>query len=836
MNHKLTIAAAVAVILASTAEFALIHGAAWFFESAGAVIIVALAGTLTRASQVPAAIGATLLAVAATVPLLAAQSVYLKVAAGVIIICCAASASGLRPLRAVAGLATYLSALLLYLNAIQAGGQSIGVVIPTGRSLHHLASLVSYGTTLTKASPPVPGQFHSIQLLAAGSIGLAAIVVDYLAVRLHKPAIAGLPLLVVFMAPIATTAKIGGLGEAAVFLLAAIGYLALLSADGRNRLRGWGRVVTVWHSAGEDERLGGADMSVLSAAGRRIGFAAVCAAIVVPLLLPTLNLHRIFSGGSGDGTVAPVGLPDPVDQLHGLLTASGTKSVLTYRSNAGDNGNYLQVYVLNYDKALSQWDLTYPNKSTTVTAAPLLSAPGLSDASQSVVTTHITLGHVVAGYSSPLFFLPAPYWPMQLSIGGKWREADGSLMLFSDSADHFGQRYSVINGELDPTPAQLTVPQVIPASIKSQYLGFSSAVTGQLAQIADNVTKGKVTAYAKAVALERWFHSGLFTYDLASTDIPNTPQGLLAFLKTNRHGYCQQFAFAMAVLARLVGIPSRVAIGYTAGTRQRTGSWLVTSADAHAWPELYFSGVGWLRFEPTPGGTGGQDTAVQPAYVTNARASNEGPSTTRPNSTGPSSGPSSRASAPNQARHFVVPEGGGAGGSAPTSSASPAVPLGEAVGALLVLAAILPVTIRAVTRRRRWRAARTDAGLAEAAWREFCADLEDYGRSCRPSESPRTVARRITAEAGLDEPAREAVSRIATVVERARYARLPDPAGRIRSDVTTVRRGLARSSLRITRWRARLLPASTLRPFSESVRNGLGAITGWTAAPRESRA
>ena len=140
------------------------------------------------------------------------------------------------------------------------------------------------------------------------------IVVDFLAVRLHRPAIAGLPLLVVYMAPIATTAKVAGLGGAIAFLLAAAGYLALLSSDGRCRLRGWGRVVTVWHYSGEDERLGGADMGTLAATGRRIGLAAVCAALVAPLLLPGLTIHQIFGGhgsGGGDGHHVASDCPNP---------------------------------------------------------------------------------------------------------------------------------------------------------------------------------------------------------------------------------------------------------------------------------------------------------------------------------------------------------------------------------------------------------------------------------------------------------------------------------------------------------------------------------------------
>ena len=837
MNHRLTTAAAVAVVLASVSEFALIHGAAWLVEAAGAALVAAVAGTLTRLSPVPAAVAATLLAGAASAPLLAAQSPYWKAAAGVVIIVCAASASGLRPLRAIACPVTYLAALLLYVNALLAGSHSIIGLIPTGSSLHHLVALANSGLVVARNPPPVDGSSHGIQLLAAGSIGLAAIVVDFIAVRLRKPAIAGLPLLVIYLAPIATAAHVGGLGGAATFLLAATGYLALLSSDGRSRLRSWGRVVTVWHAAGEDERLGGADIGALTATGRRIGLAAVCAALVVPLLLPTLSPHKLFGGGNGSGPGGAVTLPDPVDQLHGLLTKSSNQPVFTYRTNGPPQ--YFQIFVLNYNGGLGDWTIIQPKRSTTITAKgsqpiTLQAPPGLTgETPETLVTTHVTLGDVTAGYTGQAFFLPAPYWPVKLQISGTWHEADGTLMLYSDQANHAGQSYAVTDGDIDPTPQELSLPQTIPASIKKAYLGFRSSRTGRLKAIAQSVTEGKTTAFAKAVALEAWFHSGLFSYNVNSTGIPDTAQGLVSFLTTNRQGYCQQFAFAMAVLARLLGIPSRVVIGFTAGQEHGHGTWVVTGGDAHAWPELYFSGAGWVRFEPTPGGQGGQATAFQPSWVTTASRVVSHPSGGTSPGASVSPAPSVGASQPGIERRLQQLDDG----SKPGTTASPrrggAAPIGLAVLALLVLAAATPGTLRLITRRRHWRAAGDDASLARAAWQELCADLEDYGLACGVSESPRMVARRVSSMVNLDEPARLAIGRIATVVERARYAPRPEAAGAIRADVTAVRRSLARGSSRLIRWRARLAPASTLRPLSEALRQGLGLLTGWAPTARE---
>ncbi len=833
MNYRLTIAACIAVILASVSEFSLISGAAWYVQGIVAVIVVGLAGTATRLSPVPAAATATVLAALVSAPMLMAHSPYWKVAGGGLIVLCAASASGLRPLRAAASLTTYLAALLLLLNVLHAASRSVLAIVPTPASLHHLATLVSDGASSANLSPPVAGR-PGVLLLAAASIGLAAITVDVIAVRLHRPAIAGLPLLVVYMAPIATTANIKGLAGAIAFALAAIGYLALLSSDGRNRLRGWGRIVTVWHYAGEEERLAGADMGALAATGRRIGMAAVCAAVIAPLLFPGLSIRHVFGGhgGGGGSGHAAVGLPDPVAQLHGLLSKASPRRVLTYRTSGDSAQNYLQVYVLNYDPGASDWGLIHPSGGSQVTVKPLQPAPGLA-AGTPVTTIRTTVTIPKAdGFSWPIYFLPVPYWPRRIHVKGSWREAPGTSMIYSASGSQAGLHYTVVSGDVEPTADELDKTPRIPAAIARTYLGFNSSVTPQLTAIARRITKGKATPFAQAVALEKWFLSSRFSYSLQSS-LPNTPAGLLAFLTSSRSGYCQQYAFAMAVLARLLGIPSRVAIGYTAGQQRADGTWVVTTADAHAWPELYFAGVGWLRFEPTPGGAGGQDTAVEPAYVSAATA--PGSAGITPPSTNPGSSSSSGSKSPGNIRaHVRTPSSGGpppVGVRPVTGSDAWAWYL---VAGLALALAVAPGIARLIARRRAWRGARGDAQLASAAWRDLSAALEDYGQRCRASESPRTVARRVRAISGLDPAAGQAVDRIATIVERARYAPVPASAGSARADVSLVRRALARCAPPAVRWRAVLLPPSIVRPLRSAFRQGAGLLTGWSPAAGES--
>jgi len=393
----------------------------------------------------------------------------------------------------------------------------------------------------------------------------------------------------------------------------------------------------------------------------------------------------------------------------------------------------------------------------------------------------------------------------------------------------------VISGQVEPTSADLTAAQHVPSAIKHAYLGYlgsKSPVGRRLRRIAAQVTASQHTKFGKAVALERWFLSSRFGYSLQSS-LPDTPQGLLAFLTKHRRGYCQQFAFAMAVLARMIGIPSRVAIGYTAGRQQQNGSWLVTTADAHAWPELYFTGIGWLRFEPTPGGSGGQDTAVEPAYVSAAAA----PGGTTKNNSGP--GGTSISPGPHQTPtlggHVRVPTRGGVLPPPGTRPGGSAASVGWIILAVVLTGAAAPGAARVIMRRRRWAAAGGDSALAGVAWQELCADLEDYGMPCRVSESPRAVARRIRAISGIDDQARQAAARVTTLVECARYAPAPVQAspGAVRADIAVVRRGLEGSASMRGRLRAWFLPASTLRPLLAGLRQAAGLVTGWTPAASE---
>ena len=192
MNPRLTLTAAVAVILASVSIYPLIDGGTWFWAGIGAVITAAVAGTLTRLPALQAAAAATVIALIVASPLLTSPAWGWKALGAVFVAAAAASRPRIRILQVLGGLITYAGALLVYLNLAFAARLSVAGVVPTTTSLRYLWSLAGQGLAERLDAPPVPG-ILGITLVTAAGIGLLAAATDRLAVRLRSPAIAGLP-------------------------------------------------------------------------------------------------------------------------------------------------------------------------------------------------------------------------------------------------------------------------------------------------------------------------------------------------------------------------------------------------------------------------------------------------------------------------------------------------------------------------------------------------------------------------------------------------------------------------------------------------------------------
>jgi transglutaminase-like putative cysteine protease len=147
---------------------------------------------------------------------------------------------------------------------------------------------------------------------------------------------------------------------------------------------------------------------------------------------------------------------------------------------------------------------------------------------------------------------------------------------------------------------------VRPADI-SEYLDLPGEFDPTLGTKATELTQDGVTAFEKALLLEAWFRDpNEFTYSI-DIDPGHSARDLSDWILDEdspnyRTGYCEQFATAMAAMARSLAIPSRVVLGFTPGEQLADGSILVRGKNAHAWVELWMNGQGWVRFDPTPRG------------------------------------------------------------------------------------------------------------------------------------------------------------------------------------------------------------------------------------------
>jgi transglutaminase-like putative cysteine protease len=171
---------------------------------------------------------------------------------------------------------------------------------------------------------------------------------------------------------------------------------------------------------------------------------------------------------------------------------------------------------------------------------------------------------------------------------------------FVDGGLDAGLEYTVRTRIVVPTREELDQVQNLAPVQYGPWTELPKDLDPRIEQIAQEWTADAASAYDKVLAIQRHFYTDGFTYS-TDVDVAEDADALLTFLTQTKTGFCQQYATAMAVLVRELGIPARVAVGYRAGTLQDDETHLVQSTDAHAWVEVFFEGYGWLPFEPTPG-------------------------------------------------------------------------------------------------------------------------------------------------------------------------------------------------------------------------------------------
>lgn len=715
--------------------------------------------------------------------------------------------------------------LLLAGTAYWEPGSAWLSVIPTRASFAGFGALLSSGMSDVRylASPvPTTGGIVALTVVA---IAATAIVVDLLTASVGRPAVGGLALLAVFAVASAVSRGVGW----PEFAAAGLGYLLLLGVQCRDRLLRWSTVGAVGRgssgtsdssatAAGTGASSGGAAAPRASSryvSAGRVGVAALAVALLIPAITPgfTRNvlgtIGQTNGAGVGDNGSSTGRSISPFTTLTHSLRDSRIDDLFSVSPTVADP-YYLRTVVLDaYGK--NGWSQSSHERADQIPlgSATTVPVPGKLRTLQSTGKARsYSASVVIADYRDRN--LPVYYAPETVSgrrqLDGLYNPLDSTISTGGRTTQR-GESYRMTVVEPRPSYQQLAATTAVAASdpVMTRY-GSKPAVSATVRKDTATAAGGAATPFGKAEGIYHYFSDGTqgFQYSLTVRSGP-TNDPLQNFL-VNKQGYCEQYATAMAVMLRLEGIPSRVVLGYTAGTANSDGStWTVTNHDAHAWVEAYFAGVGWTEFDPTPLGDGrGQE---EPYLQPNA-------------STGPITGP--QPTAPTQAHNAPRPQptapeptqqavgGGGARGG---SGGGPGVPgwIGLALLAA-VLATAVPASVRSLLRRRRRR---TSAGndpvlAAHAAWTELLAVARDYRIGVRASGSPRTVAAELS-KAAADRSGQRAIAALALAEERARYSAHPqsdpDLSVQLQTAVQALRAGLGSGE----RFRYGMFPRSLRR-------------------------
>lgn len=625
---------------------------------------------------------------------------------------------------------------------------------------------------------PMPDVRPGELLVVAGAVSVV-LLVDLAVLGLRVPAVAGLALLPLWVPAIV----LGFPAGAAPVFWTVVTYLALLA----------------YGAAPHHARAGRARRTLTAGAA-----AALLAAVGLVLGPPLMSIPGWASVSLPDLGAAPVGpleLSDDLDLRESLGARSG-QEVLRYRvtdptapegedaAAAGDDGQDmgddggaepqpsasaerpvdarlvgpLRAFTLaTFDGRT--WERTEPDDARGWEPGTLLS----SDASLTGAVPDATAGTLaqvdVAVGSLRERRLPVSTHPRTLDVPGTWAWDPLRDEVVGERSTDSDLTYSMLVQVPDLTPAALRdVPVGTPPDASLYTAVPDTDHRADVESLVRDLTDDAQTPYEQAMALQTWFRSASnFTYD---TRVPpaRTADAVWDFLQS-RQGYCVQFATSMAVMARMLDIPARVGVGFLPGERAEDGTYVVTGRLAHAWPELYFEGRGWVRFEPTPA----SQTGPPPVWAdpfTGVQGPSGPPDEMEPGELVPRPGAS--ATAPVTAPQAPDEADGSPSWLVVTLTVGLAVALvGGAAAALLL------------TRRRRTAGPTTP----EEAWARLRRDLARVGLVWSDAATPRGALREVQralllrTETMLEGPALEAFEHLVVAVERSRYAPAPPTVG-----------------------------------------------------------
>lgn len=635
---------------------------------------------------------------------------------------------------------------------------------------------------------PIPDSAPTVvPLLLVGALAVH-LVVDFVAATLRRVALAGLPLLAAYTVPVSVLERPT---PWPVFALAGAGFLGLLALDERGRLDRWGRTL-----ASPDARFPDRPRGTLLIAG-----GALALAVLVPIVLPhgpALTLPGIGGGLPGND----IRITEPTADLRRDLVLGDDVRLFRVQVPAATRApTYVRVSVLDIFDGFAWWVGPRDRPAGQGATGQLLPDALAPTGPGEEIPWEIEVSERFASS-----WLPLPRNVRRVDAGMHWQyDAEVRDFRTNDPArTTAGLRYHLTEYRTSFDGRALRESAGAPQRVLNRYTRVPEEAEW-VGEMAAEIAGGEATAYDQAVALQSFFQDE-FTYSTeraAGHDL----DALHSFLdeQGDRAGYCEQFAAAMALMARTLGLPARVAVGFLSPERLDSETFEFSSRDLHAWPEIYFPGSGWVMFEPTPT----THTRAVPAY--SRIGSGAEPSASA--SASPSASPTSAAPRPDRGDP-------GAGSTGADEGSSAAVIWGAVALGLLLLAGCLLLVPRIVRSRRRGH--RLGTGRAEDAWAELRDTAIDLGVPWAHGRSPRAAGRVVgrslgDGTSGSTGESATALRNVVEAVETERYApagSAPADAATLRTAVATCTEALSAAATPQQRRRARWWPTSVLRRTS----------------------
>jgi transglutaminase-like putative cysteine protease len=678
-------------------------------------------------------------------------------------------------------MAASVVALGLLLCAVVAGHTTF-YGLPTASTLSALGRAWSAGLDSFRNAVAPTKVTPGLLLLSVGGTWICAAAADWLAFRGDATLTAILPPFVLYVMGAALGKDGFQLPTTFVFAVAALLFVAASQAAG---------LPSAWF-AGRSSPPG---LTRLAMGAAPVALLVAAAGLVLGPNLPGANAQPLVelrgTGGGGDTSRITV---SPLVDLKARLTQTPVTELFAVRSPVPA---YWRL------TALEEFDgRIWSSRGTYRPAGDHLPTESSDHALTYKVVEDFRIGPLDS------FWLPAAYRPARINLDGARVNSD-SLTLLTEKESAAGLVYKVQSEIPRYTPADLAQAGGDPGPDLQPYLELPDDFPADVRDLARQQTAKATGPYQQALALQDFLRNN-YTYDEAAP-AGHSDDHLRYFLFRSKIGYCEQFAGAYAAMARAIGLPARVAVGFTPGTYDPAlDVFHVTTKEAHAWPEVHINGLGWVAFEPTPGRfepnptnyTGTYNPGANPVLAT---------TTTTTGAAEPSTPGATQPKQPKEEQDPFQKDSHSSG----SGSLRWLVEL--VVGVLAVgLILTLPPALKRRRRAQRRRAGPTRVRVA-GAWSEALDRLREVGAAplstATPMEFARGGVRSVAADVGTP------MTRLARLFTKASYSP-GDPSEEEVSaawaEVETLTKALDSGDSLLGRWRRRLNPM-TLLPRASTI-------------------